>query len=83
MSDLGQNDGGETVFTEAWPVGLADGDRLDEQTVSKLSYDTFFVHFVGQPDGYPSPLLGFASATRVRRRSSLFEGRFLGREDGT
>ena len=36
MSDLGEKDGGETVFTEAWPVpvGQVEEDGVDEETVS-------------------------------------------------
>jgi 2OG-Fe(II) oxygenase superfamily len=29
MSDLDENAGGETVFTEAWPVGVMEEDRVD------------------------------------------------------
>jgi len=34
MTDLGENHGGETVFTEGWPPGQAEEDRMDIQTVS-------------------------------------------------
>jgi hypothetical protein len=34
FTDLGENDGGETVFTEAWPVGQAEEDHVDLDTVS-------------------------------------------------
>lgn len=33
MSDLGEKDGGETVFVEAWPVGQAEKDRVPMSTV--------------------------------------------------
>jgi hypothetical protein len=36
MSDHGTGEGGETVFTEAWPVGQAEKDRVDLDTVCIL-----------------------------------------------
>jgi hypothetical protein len=33
MTDLGERDGGETVFTEAWPVGQAEEDHVQFDTV--------------------------------------------------
>jgi hypothetical protein len=36
MSDLGPDDGGETVFTEAWPVGQAEEDRVSSTSVRIL-----------------------------------------------
>ena len=38
FTDLGENDGGETVFTEAWPIDLPESERKDVQTVSIKSY---------------------------------------------
>lgn len=32
MSDLGPNDGGETVFPKGWPANVAEEDRLDPKT---------------------------------------------------
>lgn len=37
MSDLGPGEGGETVFTEAWPVGQAVEDRIDTNKVRQSS----------------------------------------------
>jgi hypothetical protein len=37
MSDLGPNDGGETVFTDAWPVGQAEEDKIDTNKVKSQS----------------------------------------------
>ena len=34
MTDLEETDGGETVFTEAWPTGQAEEDHVDIPTVS-------------------------------------------------
>jgi hypothetical protein len=33
FTDLGENDGGETVFTEAWPVDVAVEERKDFKAV--------------------------------------------------
>jgi hypothetical protein len=33
MSDLTEHDGGETVFVEAWPGGLAEEDRIPMSSV--------------------------------------------------
>ena len=33
MSDLGENDGGETVFAEAWPPNQLEEDRVDLKSV--------------------------------------------------
>jgi hypothetical protein len=33
MTDLGEKDGGETVFPEAWPVGQAEEDHVPFSTV--------------------------------------------------
>lgn len=33
MTDLDEKDGGETVFTEAWPTGQAEEDHVDIKTV--------------------------------------------------
>jgi len=33
MTDLNEDDGGETVFTEAWPTGQAEEDHVDLKTV--------------------------------------------------
>jgi hypothetical protein len=38
MSDLGPGDGGETVFTEAWPVGQAKEDRTHAVAVRTHIY---------------------------------------------
>ena len=34
MSDLDPEDGGETVFTEGWPPGLLEKERVNSKTVS-------------------------------------------------
>ena len=44
MSDLGPGEGGETVFTEAWPVGQAEEDRIDTNKVSEATR-TLISHF--------------------------------------
>lgn len=37
MSDLGPEDGGETVFPKAWPPGIPESERLDEkQAIEQL-----------------------------------------------
>lgn len=37
MSDLGENDGGETVFTEAWPLGTPEEEKLSKpELIRKL-----------------------------------------------
>ena len=33
MSDLGENDGGETVFAEAWPPNQREEDHVELKTV--------------------------------------------------
>lgn len=33
FTDLGEHDGGETVFTEAWPVGQSEEDHVPFETV--------------------------------------------------
>lgn len=33
MSDLGENDGGETVFAEAWPPNQLEEDHVEMKTV--------------------------------------------------
>jgi hypothetical protein len=33
MSDIGPEDGGETVFPKGWPPGVAVEDRVDSKTV--------------------------------------------------
>jgi hypothetical protein len=37
MSDLGENDGGETVFAEAWPPNQLEEDRVDLKSVRLYS----------------------------------------------
>lgn len=36
MSDLGEMDGGETVFTEAWPANVAQEDRINTDMVGYI-----------------------------------------------
>jgi hypothetical protein len=43
MSDLGPGEGGETVFTEAWPVGQAEEDRIDTNKVRQSNLDFLFL----------------------------------------
>jgi hypothetical protein len=43
FTDLGENDGGETVFTEAWPVGQAEEDHVDIDSVSFFWQDEIHV----------------------------------------
>lgn len=38
MTDLGGKDGGETVFTEAWPTGQATEDRVNIESVRFCFY---------------------------------------------
>jgi hypothetical protein len=43
MSDLGPGEGGETVFTDAWPVGQAEEDRIDTNKVRQSNLDFPFL----------------------------------------
>lgn len=36
MTDMGEKDGGETVFVEAWPSDRPEEDRVDMTTVSHV-----------------------------------------------
>ena len=38
MTDLGENDGGETVFPEGWPPFVAEEDRPDPRKVSPFDF---------------------------------------------
>jgi hypothetical protein len=64
MSDLGPGEGGETVFTEAWPVGQAEEDRIDTNKVRQSNLDFLF-------------LLCSSVRTHLNPFSSFFMYRFI------
>jgi hypothetical protein len=41
MTDQGEKDGGETVFTEAWPVGQPDEEHVEFETVRPVALTSF------------------------------------------
>jgi hypothetical protein len=43
MTDQGEKDGGETVFTEAWPVGQPEEEHVEFETVRPLVLRRFKV----------------------------------------
>ena len=43
MTDQGEKDGGETVFTEAWPVGQPEEDHVEFETVRPVVWRGFNV----------------------------------------
>jgi hypothetical protein len=63
MSDLGPGEGGETVFTEAWPVGQAKEDRIDTNKVSQASRPLLF-HFYFTAAYPPSLFIVLSSKCR-------------------
>jgi hypothetical protein len=92
MSDLGPGDGGETVFTEAWPVGQAEEDKIDTNKVKSQSNNLAFPFLLfAVPTSVTFPPfshclsihlnVGPTTAPRIGSRDGS-EERLLGRENG-
>jgi hypothetical protein len=73
FTDLGENDGGETVFTEAWPDDVAIESRKDIATVS-LPYFMKTV-LIFQRYSHVARFLLFGLARREESFAILHKGR--------
>lgn len=57
MSDLAEDAGGETVFTEGWPVGVPEDQRVDLKTALKDLRESGDAHGVLEPASWEEKMV--------------------------
>ncbi len=66
MSDLGERDGGETVFVKAWPNGQDEKDRVQLPEVSVSTWTEIQRSCPLFPTPFRFYIVGFGTASKVR-----------------